>query len=105
MSEAFISEPISPLAGERDTAAMARGEPGLPSGFRWRDGDFLIAKRIDRWKASSPEGGKRGNEVYLRRHYYVLQMSDQTRWTVYFTRQAGSKPKARWFLYTIEDTA
>jgi hypothetical protein len=28
-SEQFISEPVSPIAGMADTAAMARGEPGL----------------------------------------------------------------------------
>ena len=103
MSESFISEPIAPLKGPRDTAAMARGEPGLPSGFRWREEDYEILDRIDGWKTSSPEGGKAGNEVYLRRHYFVLRMSDKTLWTVYFTRQGGSKPKSRWFLYTIAE--
>jgi hypothetical protein len=104
MPEDFISEPISPIGDARDRRAMGRGEPGLPSGFRWRDAAFTVVDRVEAWKTSSPECGKAGNEVYLRRHYYALRMSDGKLWTVYFTRQPiSSRSKARWFLYTIEE--
>ena len=56
-------------------------------------------------QATSPEGGKPGGEIYLRRHYYRLAMSDGRVWTVYFTRQTpkSGSAKARWFLYTMDE--
>ncbi len=99
----FISESITPGAGQFDAVAMARGEPGLPAEFEWRSRTFKIVEKQDQWKQSSPEGGRAGAEVYLRRHYYKLLMSDASVWTVYFVRQSprsGSK-KRRWFLYAI----
>lgn len=82
---------------------MSRGEPGLPAQFTWRDQTYRVAVRLEAWKATSPEGGRAGGEVYLRRHYYKLRMSDETVWTVYFVRQ---RPRSgpghqRWHLYTI----
>ncbi|MBN2445161.1 MAG: cytoplasmic protein [Phycisphaerae bacterium] len=100
--EEFVSEPIEPVAGTFDTAAMARGEPGLPAGFLWHGEKFDVLERLETWKQSSPEGGRHDAEVYLRRHYYRLRMSDGAIWTVYFTRQAraGGSPRRRWFLYS-----
>lgn len=100
----LISQPITPKAGTFHAAAMGRGEPGLPVGFLWRDGDFTIVEIISAWKHSSNEGGRAGGDVYLRRHYYKLRMNDHTIWTVYFVRQTpkSGSPKLRWFLYTME---
>ncbi len=100
----LISEPITPTAGTSDTAAMGRGEPGLPSGFTWKQQRREITEVISAWKHSSPEGARAGGDVYLRRHYYKLKMSDKTIWTVYFLRQSPRSGKAqkRWFLYTVE---
>lgn len=100
----LISEPITPFAGTFDTSAMGRGEPGLPRGFNWRDHDFEIAQTLETWKHSSREGGGAG-DLYLRRHYYKLRMSDDSIWTVYFIRQTPKtgNPKSRWFLYTREE--
>lgn len=99
----LISEPITPHAGTFDTTSMGRGEPGLPKGFTWRDGSVDIVERISAWKHSSREGGGAG-DLYLRRHYYKLRMSDGCIWTIYFVRQTPrtGNPKNRWFLYTIE---
>jgi len=101
----LISENIVPFAGTFDASAMARGEPGLPTGFTWRDEEFTIEKRIESWKKSSPEGGKAGNEVYLRRHYYRLRMNDHSVWVIYFVRQTPKTGhiKHRWFFYTREE--
>lgn len=106
----LISEPLKPFAGTFDTSAMGRGEPGLPKGFTWRDDPYELVETISVWKQSSREGGT--GELYLRRHYYKLRMvnscssrnTDETIWTVYFTRQTPKtgNPKQRWFLYTIE---
>ncbi len=100
----LISEPITPTAGTSDTAAMGRGEPGLPSGFTWKERELSVAEVISVWKHSSREGARAGGDVYLRRHYYKLRMSDDSVWTVYFVRQTpkSGNPKRRWFLYTIE---
>jgi len=99
----LVSELLTPRAGTFHAAAMARGEPGLPSGFTWRDEEFDIQEVLESWKDSSPEGGRHGGELYLRRHFYKLRMSGGLVWTVYFTRQTPrtGSPKARWFLYTI----
>lgn len=99
----LISEPIVPRAGTSDVSAMGRGEPGLPTGFTWRKEDFQIVELLDKWKHSSRECGGAGN-LYLRRHYYRLRMSDDSVWTIYFVRQTprSGNPKQRWFLYTVE---
>ncbi len=108
--EEFLSEPIAPL-GAFDTGAMARGLPGLPPGFIWREQPCEIAATLGTWKQSAPEGGRPGGELYLQRHYFRLRMSDNSIWTVYFTRQplrggrrakAGHVAGSRWFLYSRE---
>ena len=100
----FISEPIIPTAGTFDASRMGRGEPGLPDGFAWREESLQIMEVVETWKQSSREGGV--GELYLRRHYYKLRMSDGSVWTVYFVRQAprSGNRKARWFLYSIDGT-
>jgi len=103
----FVSEPIKPSPGRFDAPAMGRGEPGLPAGFRYRGVSYDVVQRIEQWKHSEREKGRAGGELYLRRHYYKLRMSDETVWTVYFVRQplTSGSIKDRWFLYTIEPDA
>ena len=101
----LISESITPDAGTFDPSRMGRGEPGLPRGFTWRDESMAVIDELGAWKQSSREGGGAG-DLYLRRHYYKLRMSDASVWTVYFVRQttrAGNRKK-RWFLYTRENS-
>ncbi|MFQ5492500.1 MAG: DUF6504 family protein [Phycisphaerae bacterium] len=99
-----MSEAIEPFAGTAEAVALGRGEPGLPAGFTWRGRSYRVLRRRSQWKASAPEGGKAGGEVYLRRHYFELTMEDGAAWTVYFVRQAASSgsKKRRWFLYTVD---
>lgn len=99
----LISEPITPFGKDFDAQAMSRGEPGLPSAFTWRDSVYHIDAVLDRWKLSSREGATAQGELYLRRHYFRLRMTDSQTWTIYFIRQAprSGKLSARWFLYTI----
>lgn len=103
----FISESITPVGDALDTTAMSRGEPGVPASFAWRGQTVRVIEELRRWKASSPEGGRAGNEVYLRRHYHLLRMSDGTQWTIYFLRQTpkSGSPRKRWFLYSREPDA
>lgn len=105
----FISEPLKPVGDKFDLAAMSRGEPGLPAAFEWRGETYQVRVILEKWKTSSPEGGSPTREVYLRRHYYRLRMSDGLVWVVYFTRQSltpkrtGTAAKQRWFLYSTDD--
>jgi len=96
----FISEPITPAPGTGDVRAMARGEPGLPARFTWREREYTIVNVLEAWKSSSREGGT--GELYLRRHFYTVETDTGERMTLYCERQARNprKPKARWYLYT-----
>ncbi len=100
----LISESIVPRAGTFDAERMGRGEPGLPDGFTWRSQSFDVVELLEAWKHSSREGARAGGELYLRRHYFKLRMSDDRVWTVYFVRQTprSGDAKKRWFLYTTE---
>lgn len=100
----LISECIVARAGTADAGRMALGEPGLPAGFAWRGEDYNIVDVLSTWKHSSREGSSAQGQLYLRRHYYELRMSDGSLWTVYFSRQnpRSGNPKARWFLYLRE---
>lgn len=101
--EELVSEPLTPLGGF-DTAAMATGVAGLPTGFAWRGVEYTVVQRLETWKQSGPEIGRLGGERYLRRHCFRVRMSDGTIWTVYCLRHTprGGSPKRRWFLYSIE---
>ncbi len=103
MSE-LISEAIKPKSGTFNASRMARGEPGLPEGFTWRDESFDVVEILRAWKESSREGSHAQGELYLRRHCYQVRMSDDSIWTVYFIRQTpkSGNPKQRWFLYTLD---
>ena len=103
MQNEFISEPIKPVEGTFDTAAMAQGEPGLPGRFVWRDTEYTIAEVLEKWKESGPcKGGSA--EMYLRKHWFKIRCSDGTEMTIYFERQPKSKQqsKKRWWLYTVK---
>ncbi|NBB95250.1 MAG: hypothetical protein GVY16_05875 [Planctomycetes bacterium] len=98
----FISEPIDPVAKTAEAAAMARGEPGLPQAFTWRGRRFTIDHTLKAWKQSQPEGRKKGNERYLRRHYWTVRTTTGEMMTLYCLRTAR-RGQHRWFLYTIDD--
>jgi hypothetical protein len=103
MTEEFVSEPIEPVAGTFDTAAMTRREPGLPQRFIWRGTEYTLAAVLETWKEDGPCRHGSG-EMYLRKHWYKILTEQGARMTIYFDRQARSrqKSKTRWWLYTIE---
>ena len=102
-SEEFICEPLKPQPGTGDTAAMSGGEPGLPAIFTWRDVKYSVAGVIRKWKSSGPCRHGSG-EMYLRRHWYRILTDPPMIMTVYCDRQPKDRqrPKARWWVYTIE---
>jgi hypothetical protein len=102
MGEEFVSEPIKPVGGRFDTAAMTRGEPGLPGGFVWRDKEYTVADMLEAWKELGPcRSG--GPENYLRKHWFRIRAGNGLEMTIYFERQPRAKRqhKTRWWLYTV----
>jgi len=99
----FVCEGLTPAAGTGDAAGMARGEPGLPTRFTWREREYRLAGVIRQWKSSGPcRSG--GSEMYLRRHWYEILTDPPMVMTIYCDRQAKNRkrPKARWWVYTVE---
>jgi hypothetical protein len=93
----FVSEALRPVGIDFDADAMGRGEPGLPAAFEWRDQTLTIATVVRMWKGTKTDRG----DVYVKRHYFDVELHDGRRATMYFERQA--KPgQPRWWLYTIE---
>ena len=105
MEEKFVSESIEPVAGTFDTAGMARGEPGLPTRFTWRDKEFEVAEVLEKWQELGPcKSGS--SEMYLRKHWFKVRCTEGSEMTIYFERQSRLKPrnKSRWWLYTIKSS-
>jgi len=102
MREQLISEPIKPVEGTMDVAAMARGEPGLPKKFIWRAEEHVIDEVLEKWKETSPcvSGA---DEQYVRKHWYRIRTCGGLQMKIYFERQPRSKrqQKARWWVYTL----
>ena len=101
MKAELVSESITPLSGTTDPRGMARGEPGLPRRFTWRDDDYDVAEVLEVWKESGPcRSGSA--EKYLRKHWFRVKTTCGREMTLYFERQPRSKPQAkrRWWLYT-----
>jgi len=99
----FICEELTPVAATGDAAMMSRGEPGLPRLFTWRDVPYEVVGVIQSWKTHGP--CRHGNgEMYLRRHWYKVQVRPHLVMTVYCDRQAKDrrKPKSRWWVYSVE---
>jgi len=103
MKPEFISESLTPLFKGEPALSYVPGEPVLPEGFKWRDTEYWIESVLQAWKESGAD--RSGTpEIYLRKHWYKLRMTDHTEMEVYFERQARSKSqrKQRWWLYTVE---
>ncbi len=108
MQNAFISEPILPVEGSFDPGGMARGEPGVPQKFRWRQKEFVVADVLERWKEHGSCRNGSG-ERYVRRHGYRIQTTEGAILRIYFQRSQG-RGKAlakspRWWMQSIEDCA
>jgi len=52
MKEEFVSEAIRPVVGSSDVQGMARGEPGLPRRFVWRDKEYAVDELLETWAGS-----------------------------------------------------
>ncbi len=100
--EKLISEEIAPIAGAFDTAAMGRGEPGLPERFAWRGEEHAVAELIESWKQLGPCSSG-GGDRYLRRHWFRVRSEGGLEMKLYFERtgRPGRGRRQRWYLYSI----
>jgi hypothetical protein len=101
----FISEPVMPDAGTFDAASLARGEPGLPTGFTWRGTHYAITDCLESWKESVAENHAPGGERYYRKRFFRVRVSSGEIMTLYCLRHTGPSAgaqKKRWWLYTID---
>jgi RimJ/RimL family protein N-acetyltransferase len=95
---AFISERITLEPGSSDVSAMSRGEPGVPKAFVWRGSRFETAHLV----LTRRDMGTDRGDVYVRRHYYEIETTDQLRMVLYFERNPSDRTKRKaWWLYTL----
>ena len=99
-TEQFVSQAIEPKPGSFDTSAMTRGEAGVPREFVWRGQAYVVEELLASWKGTKTDRG----EVYLKRHWFRVRVSDGQCMVIYCERQAtpGRSAKRRWWLYTVE---
>ncbi len=104
MSEwTFVSEPIDPEPGSMDPVGMARGEPGLPTRFGWRDETYEVAEVFGRDKETGSCSHGSG-EQYVRRHQFHIRTTSGDEMKLTFDRQARSK-RSRWWIRSIRRTS
>jgi phosphoribosylglycinamide formyltransferase-1 len=102
MSRQFVSEPITPVAATMDARRMARGEPGLPGRFLWRDQEYEVAEVLEQWRETGPcKSGS--DEQYVRKHWYRIRTTSGEEMKLYFERQArsGRERTLRWWLHSL----
>jgi len=91
----FVSEAVVPQ-GDFDGSSVANGEPALPTSFAWRGEVLTVAAVLDTRRGLKEDRG----DVYLRKHYYEVELADGRTATFYMDRQAKAG-RPRWWLYTI----
>jgi len=97
-NEKLISEPVAPVAGSFNAAAMAQGESGVPMIFSWRGNEYRVKTILDSWRNFRHcRNGSR--EQYVNKHFFKIRTESDEVMTLYRAR-TGSK-KDVWTLYTI----
>ena len=99
MTEQFIGAAIKPVSGTFDAAGMSAGGPGLPSQFRWGSQTVHVARVLKTWRKTGPCHHGSG-ERYVRKHWFQVLTDSGETMTIYFERQARSRSKSRWWLFT-----
>ena len=94
----FVSEAIIPAGAFLDASGPLAGAPALPSSFRWHDTIIEIVAVRRAWRSTKTDRG----DVYLKRHWYEVELADSRTAVIYFDRAAkrGTPP---WSLYSIEE--
>lgn len=87
-------EPIEPVPGSFDLRAMARGEPGVPRRFRWRDEEVRVAEVLGTTREAEPYEG------YVRRHVVHVRTEDGREMRLVGER-GTRKGAPRWWIRTV----
>ena len=88
-------EPIEALPGAFDVRAMARGEPGVPMRFRWRDTEFVVTDVGPTKRETEPSEG------YVRRHVTRVRTEDGSTFRIVGDR-GGRRGTPRWWVRTVD---
>lgn len=97
----FVDEAVEPEKDTFDTERMASGEPGLPRVFRWRGQVYEVVSVVRSWHTTGP--CRHGSpEMYVRRHWYEVEVDTGEVMRLYFDRQPqkGGKPR-KWWLFGV----
>jgi len=97
-----VFEEVTPEGGDFDASAMARGEPGVPMRFRWRETTFHVAEVLATRREVSRADASAG--AYVRRHVVTIVTTTGERMDLSGARgPRGGRADARWLLRTIVD--
>lgn len=95
-----VFEEVTPEGGGFDANAMARGEPGVPTRFRWRDRVYEVAEVLGTRREVSRADAGAG--AYVRRHVVTLLTTTGERMELSGARgPRGGRASACWMLRTI----
>ena len=99
MAQRRIAEEITPEPGSFDARTMARGVPGVPRRFRWRDREYEIAEVVRSWKelSDAPAGG---GDRYVRRHAYLVCTTRGQQ--MHLVAERG-RHRTRWLLRSVAE--
>lgn len=100
LGERLVSEPVEPVPGSFDQAAMAAGEPGVPSAFVWRGKTYRVEAVLEA-KKTFRDCRSGSGERYVNKHYATVRTDSGDEMTLYRTRSASKKDS--WILYTIRE--
>ena len=100
MRERFVSEAITPAAGDFDPDAMAIGEPSLPARFTWRGREYVVAELLEKDRELTPRSFD--GDRYLRKHWFRIRTACGVEMRLYFQRRARDvRGGRRWWLYSV----
>ena len=103
-NETFIGEPITPKPGSFDHGMMARGGPGIPRAFIWRDKEYHVLGLIETWHTREPGHGLDKDYTYVRKHFYRIKTTTGEVMTLQFDRKPQRPAgRQRWSLFSISD--
>ncbi len=96
----FIGAELVPAETFFPSADFSRGEPPLPTAFRWNASDLPVLEVVATWRSTKTDRG----DKYLAKHWYEIRTSGERRAVVYFDRKARAG-RSRWWLYSITGQA
>ena len=94
----FIAKPIVPESSAVDADGHGRMEPAPPAAFRFGEERLAVARVVRSWRSNRSDRG----DVYLKKHWFEIELDDGRVAVVYFDRSAR-RDSPRWWLYTLDE--